>query len=67
MQRNFEPMRRHGRRSAADPAPPTTQLVDAPDYLVRDAHDAYVRVIAGFRSPNHVGKSGPESAERDCT
>ena len=68
MQRNFEPMHRAGRRRAAtdDPAKLiiyrvlVETVLDAPKYLVRDAHDA----CAGnsrFRSPDQVSESGPEA------
>ena len=77
MQRNFEPMHRHvegGRQIQLtdDPAKliiyralVETEL-DAPKYLVRDAHDAYVRAIAGFEAritqANPALKSWSESA-----
>jgi hypothetical protein len=61
MQRNFEPMRRQvegGRQTQLTDdlarliiyrALVETEL-DAPEYLVRDAHDAYVRAIVGFEA-----------------
>jgi hypothetical protein len=77
MQRNFGPMRRQveGRRQIQLTDDPAKLLIyrvlvetelDAPEYLLRNAHDA----CAGksrFRRPDHVGKSDTESAERDCT
>jgi hypothetical protein len=61
MQRNFEPMRRHvegGRQIQL--TDDRAKLViyrafveaelDAPKDLVRDVHDAYLRVIAGFEA-----------------
>ena len=61
MQRNFEPMRQQveGGRQIQLTDDPAKLLIfralvetelDAPKYRVRDAHDASVRVIAGFEA-----------------
>ena len=75
--RNFEPMRRWvegGRQIQLTDdlaklliyrALVETEL-DEPKDLVRDARDACA-ANSRFRSPDHVGESGSESAERDCT